>query len=103
MDILREIDDLLTCPISLRRMVDPVQLSDGTNYERTEIRRHLAKQRQERKPPTSPLTRQPLVPMRYVGNYGAEDEDARYYAPVCVLKNICEVARRHLPSEGDGG
>ena len=103
MDPLREIDDLLKCSITHDRMENPVQLSDGTNYDRTAIRRHLAKQRVYRTPPTSPLTRQPLVPLRNISNYGAEDEDARYYTPNCVLKSICDVLRRHLPVEEGRG
>ena len=103
MDILRIIDENLHCPITHALMVDPVVLSDGTVYERQAIRSHLAEQRLGRKPPTSPLTNQPLLPMRYQGTYGAEDEDARFYAPICVVKNVCEEVRPHVPSEGQEG
>jgi len=37
--------------------------------------------------------------MRYQCAYGAEDEDARFYAPICVVKSVCEEVRLHVPSE----
>jgi len=98
--ILRSIDGHLKCPITFESMVDPVVLCDGTVYERKAIRHHLAKQRVDRKAPTSPLTNQLLYVVRAEGEYGAEDEDARYYSPICVVKNVCEDVRPHLPSEG---
>lgn len=98
---LRNIDDHFKCPITHQRMVDPVRISDGTFYDLAAIRRWLALQRQRRIAPRSPSTNIPMEYMRGQGSAGgAEDEDAQFYKPCRVVKSICDIVRRHLPSEG---
>ena len=63
-----EIEDLITCPITLTVMEDPVIIEDGHTYERSAILEHFRRQGFE-----SPLTRQKVKKSSMVVNRFAKN------------------------------
>lgn len=55
------IDDVLTCPITHERFVDPVIAYDGITYERAAVNAWIRKQIHEGQPRTSPKTGAPMA------------------------------------------
>ena len=102
METVNEIAENLKCPSTHDFLIDPVTVSDGTVYERVEIRNHLAAKREEGEAPRGATTNQPLLPMRHEGKYRAEDEDACFYTHACEIKQVLGLVRRDTAAANGG-